>query len=158
MSERSARSALGGVVAVPISVPGVLKTGLLLINVLTILLKVCDINVALVAKLAIKLSKLATRIFFRKNARVILTTLAACLIYVPLVLVFKRVQKTCLNNSVLTFFLKCDVLFFGDNVLTDVCPFSTTLVLIKFSVDRCTKAAVSSAPLLTIVKINVVIL
>ena len=129
MDRESAHDTLKNIMAVPVSMPGLLGTKLLLTGMLAVFLGIYSAGVTLVTGLAAGLPGLTAEVLFHGSTQIVAAAFTTSLVCMPLILIFGQIRGAYLGGSILAFFLGYSMLFFKGGVLSSLYPFSAALVL-----------------------------
>ncbi len=144
MDRESSHDTLKNIMAVPVSMPGLLGTKLLLTGMLAVLLGIYSAGVTLVTGLAAGLPGLTAEVLFHGSTQIVAAAFTTSLVCMPLILIFGQIRGAYLGGSILAFFLGYSMLFFKGGVLSSLYPFSAALVLAGF--DLSGYAGMTAAP------------
>lgn len=144
MDRESSHDTLKSIMAVPVSMPGLLGTKLLLTGMLAVFLGIYSAGVTLVTGLAAGLPGLTAEVLFHGSTQIVAAAFTTSLVCMPLILIFGQIRGAYLGGSILAFFLGYSMLFFKGGVLSSLYPFSAALVLAGF--DLSGYAGTTAAP------------
>ena len=144
MDRESSHDTLKNIMAVPVSMPGLLGTKLLLTGMLAVLLGIYSAGVTLVTGLAAGLPGLTAEVLFHGSTQIVAAAFTPSRVCMPLILIFGQIRGAYLGGSILAFFLGYSMLFFKGGVLSSLYPFSAALVLAGF--DLSGYAGMTAAP------------
>ena len=144
MDRESSHDTLKNIMAVPVSMPGLLGTKLLLTGMLAVLLGIYSAGVTLVTGLVAGLPGLTAEVLFHGSTQIVAAAFTTSLVCMPLILIFGQIRGAYLGGSILAFFLGYSMLFFKGGVLSSLYPFSAALVLAGF--DLSGYAGTTAAP------------
>lgn len=158
IDRESAHDTLKNIMTVPVSMPKLLGTKLLVAGILAVFLGIYSVVATLLVGLAAGLEGLTAEVLFHGGAQVVLAALTTCLVCMPLILIFGQIRGAYLGGSILTFFLGYSMLFFKGGILSSLYPFSAALILAGFDLGEYAGTTTAPNPLLSVIGVGVMVL
>ena len=158
MDRESSHDTLKNIMAVPVSMPGLLGTKLLLTGMLAVLLGIYSAGVTLVTGLVAGLPGLTAEVLFHGSTQIVAAAFTTSLVCMPLILIFGQIRGAYLGGSILAFFLGYSMLFFKGGILASIYPFSAALILVGFDMSGYAGTTTAPNPLLAVIGVGIMVL